>query len=160
MASQRAPRLYHLLARASHSVKQQLERRAHELLGIGTVQVGALFHLVEADGCLQKDLASALGILPSAVSGLVDRLEAGGLVQRRDCGDDGRAERLHATAAGRKIAARAKPLVADMQAVLCAGFSEAEIATVARFLAAAIERDIWPASIVKKPPRRKAGLRR
>ncbi|HEX6837805.1 MAG TPA: MarR family winged helix-turn-helix transcriptional regulator [Polyangia bacterium] len=152
--SHKQPRLYHLLARASHAVKQQLERRSHELLGIGTVQAGALFHLVDADGCLQKDLASALGILPSAVSGLVDRLEAGGLVQRRGCGDDGRAERLHATVAGRRVAARAKPLVAEMQAILSSGFSEAEIAIVARFLTAAIERE-WPASSERSSRRRR-----
>jgi DNA-binding MarR family transcriptional regulator len=145
-AAKKAPRLYHLLARASHAVRQQLERRSHELIGIGTVQVGALFHLAGADGCLQKDLAAALGILPSAVSGLVDRLEARRLVERRGCGDDGRAERLYITAAGRTIAARAKPIVTDMQAVLSAGFTAAEIEVVARFLAAAIERDIWPAA--------------
>jgi DNA-binding MarR family transcriptional regulator len=141
----KAPRLYFLLARAAHAVRQQLERRGHELIGIGTVQAGALFHLVEADGCLQKDLASALGIQPAAVSGLVARLEAGGLIERRQCGDDGRAQRLHATTLGKRTAARAQPIVAEMQATLSDGFSADEIAIVGRFLAAASEREIWPA---------------
>jgi DNA-binding MarR family transcriptional regulator len=142
----KAPRLYHLLARAAHVVRQQLERRSQDDIGIGTVQAGALFHLVATDGCMHKELASALGIQPAAVSGLVDRLEAAKLVERRPCGDDGRAQRLHATALGRRTAAKAQPIVADMQAALSAGFTRDEIAIVARFLTAAIERPIWPAS--------------
>jgi DNA-binding MarR family transcriptional regulator len=141
-----APRLYHLLARAQHAVRQQIERRAQEVLGITVSQAGALFHLVNVDGCLHKELATALGILPAAVSGLVARLEANGLVQRRPSRNDGRAELLHATALGKRTAAEALPIAAEMQAVLTAGFSAAEIAVVARFLTAAIEREIWPAA--------------
>jgi DNA-binding MarR family transcriptional regulator len=140
------PRLFHLLDRAAHAVRQRLERRTRDELGISMVQLGALFYLVGSDGCLHKDLADALGIQPAAVSGLVDRMAAAGLVQRRTCTDDGRAQRLHVTAAGKRVASQARPAVAEMQAALVAGFSDAEIAIIARFLAAAVERELWPSS--------------
>lgn len=146
MSAPKAPRLYFLLERAAHVVREQVERRTHEGLGVGSVQLGALFHLVANDGCRHKELASALGVLPSAVSGLVARMEAKGLVDRRVCADDARAERLRATASGRRFVQQALPIVAEMQAALSAGFTEAEIAIVGRFLTAAIEKEIWPAT--------------
>lgn len=144
----RSPRLFFLLDRAAHAVRQRLERRARDELGVSMVQLGALFYLVtsEGGGCLSRQLADALGIQPAAVSGLVDRMAAAGLVQRRTCADDGRAQRLHATATGKRIAGQARPAVAQMQAALTEGFTDAEIAVVARFLAAAAERALWPAS--------------
>jgi len=144
-----APRLFLLLDRAAHAVRQRLERRARDELGVSMVQVGALFHLIGHDGCLHKELADALGIQPAAVSGLVDRMVAAGLVVRRTCADDGRAQRLHATASGKRIAGKARPVVAAMQAALVAGFSDAEIAIIARFLATAADRALWS---VPAPP--------
>jgi DNA-binding MarR family transcriptional regulator len=137
------PRLFLLLERAAHAVRQRLERWSRDELGISMVQLGALFQLVGSDGCLHKELAEALGIQPAAVSGLVDRMAAAGLVQRRPCSDDARAQRLHATAAGKRIAGKARPAVAEAQAALVEGFTEAEIAIVARFLSAAATRELW-----------------
>ena len=134
------PRMFWLLDRASHAVRQRLERRAHDELGVTMVQVGALFQLAGRNGCLHKELADALGIQPAGVSGLIDRMEAAELVHRRSCPTDGRVQRLFITAAGKRIVDRARPLVARMQAQLLAGFSDAEIAIIARFLSTAIER--------------------
>ncbi|MBA3455528.1 MAG: MarR family transcriptional regulator, partial [Deltaproteobacteria bacterium] len=91
---------------------------------------------------LAKELAEALGIQPAGVSGLVDRMQIGGLVVRKACAEDGRAQRLHITAAGKRAVAQALPMVSKLQGVLTAGFSEAEIAVVVRFLTAAIEREL------------------
>ena len=137
-------RLFLLLDRAAHAVRHRLERRAQRDLGISVVQLGALFHLTAHDGCLHKELADALGIQAAGVSGLVDRMESAGLVQRRVSEVDARAQHLHASAAGKRIASKAGPIVGEMQARLVAGFSEAELAIVARFLAAAAERDLYP----------------
>ena len=138
------PRLFLLLDRAAHAVRQRLDRQAQDALGISTVQLGALFHLVGHEGCLQKELASALGIQPAAVTGLVDRMETAGLVQRRAHATDARAQRLHATAAGKRVAAKARPVVATLQDALLAGFDAAEIAVITRFLTAAAQRDLRP----------------
>lgn len=138
------PRLFLLLGRAAHAVQQRLEHRARDEFGVSMVQVGALFFLGSKDGSLHKELADALGIQPAGASGLVDRMVRGGLVQRRACRDDGRAQRLYLTAAGKRIVAKARPAVAAMQASLTAGFSDDELAVVARFLTAAIERELTP----------------
>ena len=142
MTRAKGPKLFLLLERASHAVRQRLERRAATELDASMVQVGALFHLAGHDGCLAKELAEALGIQPAGVSGLVDRMQSAGLVQRKACADDGRAQRLHITAAGKRAVTRALPLVAEMQAVLTEGFTDGEISVVVRFLTAAIEREL------------------
>jgi len=142
MTRAKGPKLFLLLERASHSVRQRLERRARDELDASMVQVGALFHIASQDGCLAKELAEALGIQPAGVSGIVDRMQAAGLVQRKACAEDGRAQRLHITASGKRAVAKALPLVGKMQGVLTEGFTDAELAVVARFLTAAIDREL------------------
>ena len=131
-----------LLDRAAHAVRQRLERRAQGELGISMVQVVALLYLADNDGCLNKHLAEALGVQPAGVSGLVDRMQSAGLVQPRASKTDARAQHLHATAAGKKIAIAAKPIIAAMQAELTAGFSDDELDVIARFLTAASAREL------------------
>ena len=55
------------------------------------------------DGCTQIELSRLLIMHRSNVTGLVDRLEARGLVQRRDSPHDRRVYRVILTAAGRKL---------------------------------------------------------
>jgi|SRR5690242_11100502 len=55
------------------------------------------------DGCTQIELSRSLIMHRSNVTGLVDRLEARRLVQRRDSADDRRAYRVMLTPAGRKL---------------------------------------------------------
>lgn len=138
----RKHRLFMLLDRAAHVVRQRLERSAKAELGVSMVQVGALFYLAEHDGCLHKQLAEALGVQPAGVSGLVDRMQAAGLVQVRASSTDARAQHLHATAAGKRIAVAARPIVTAMQAELSAGFTDDELDVIARFLAAASARKL------------------
>ena len=75
MTRAKGPKLFLLLERASHAIRQRLERRARDELDASMVQVGALFHVASHDGCLAKELAEALGIQPAGVSGLVDGLQ-------------------------------------------------------------------------------------
>lgn len=131
--------MFHLLDRAAHAVRQQLERGAREQLGAPLAQVGALLHLAAHDGCRPSELATALAIQPAATTGLVDRLVEAGLARRQPCPDDARAQRLGATARGRRVADRAAPLIAGLQARLVAGFSAAELDVIARFLRHAAE---------------------
>ncbi|MEW6302539.1 MAG: MarR family transcriptional regulator [Verrucomicrobiota bacterium] len=89
----------------------------------------------EAEGLSQVELSQRLIMHRSNVTGLVDRLEARGLVRRDAAPDDRRAYRVRLTAAGRKLlkailphyyrtaeqvwgampAARAKQLVAELE---------------------------------------------
>ena len=55
------------------------------------------------EGCTQIELSRLLIMHRSNVTGLVDRLEARGLVQRRDSAHDRRVYRVILTAAGKKL---------------------------------------------------------
>ena len=55
------------------------------------------------DGCTQIELSRSLIMHRSNVTGLVNRLEARGLVQRRDSANDRRAYRVVLTVTGRKL---------------------------------------------------------
>jgi DNA-binding MarR family transcriptional regulator len=57
-----------------------------------------------------------------------------GLIEKRADPDDGRASRLWLTAMGRKALARTKVGVAELNARLTEGFSDAEIDIVSRWL--------------------------
>jgi DNA-binding MarR family transcriptional regulator len=57
----------------------------------------------QLDGCTQIELSRSLIMHRSNVTGLVDRLEARGLVQRHDSARDRRAYRVVLTPAGRKL---------------------------------------------------------
>ena len=57
----------------------------------------------QPDGCAQIDLSRSLIMHRSNVTGLVDRLEARGLVRRRDSENDRRAYRVVLTPEGRQL---------------------------------------------------------
>lgn len=98
------------------------------------VQAGVLFVLARQDGATMGQLATELDLAPSAVSGLVQRLEALGWVQRRPCPEDARTQRVRLLAAGRAQLPPLREALALINERLTAGFTEAELQTVARWL--------------------------
>jgi len=59
--------------------------------------------VVRHEGISLKDLSAAMSLAHSTVSGIVDRLERQGLVERRTDANDGRVSLIHATAAVREF---------------------------------------------------------
>jgi DNA-binding MarR family transcriptional regulator len=90
--------------------------------------------LGKRDGALMGEAGAALDLGPPGVSGLAERMVEAGLIDKRSDPDDGRAWRLWLTAAGRKALARTKADVAELNARLIEGFSDAEIDIVSRWL--------------------------
>lgn len=127
-------RLFYLLNRARHNVYKRADQRSEEKLGISVTQVGALLLVAENEGCLLKELAQKLNLNNSALTGLAGRMEANGLLERRSCATDGRAVRLYATVLGRSQIEAAKPLITELNRAMTAGFNEAEVAIIERFL--------------------------
>ena len=101
---------------------------------VTAAQSGLLFVLGRRDGVLMGEAGAALDLGPPGISGLVDRMTAANLIKRRPDADDGRAWRLWLTPAGRAALARSKTGLSEVNARLTAGFSEAEIDVVARWL--------------------------
>jgi DNA-binding MarR family transcriptional regulator len=68
-------------------------------------QCDVLTTLSEQEGISQQDLAERLYVTKGNISGLIDRLAAAGLVERRALPGDRRSHALHLTEAGRAAAA-------------------------------------------------------
>ncbi len=134
------PRLFHLMSLAQHRLQKLTDSAFKEAVGISTTQLGVLFLLEKNPGAMPKDVGEGLGVNASAITALIGRMEEAGLVRRQASDEDGRAVRLFATADGLARAAAARPILASLNARLNADFSEREIATVARFLNAVLDR--------------------
>ena len=127
------PRLVFLLTVAQRRLQRWMAARA-EHNGVTAAQSGLLFVLGQRDGVLIGEAGAALDLGPPGISGLVDRMTAASLIRRRADPDDGRAWRLWLTPAGRAALAQSKAGLAEINARLTDGFSEAEIDVVARWL--------------------------
>jgi DNA-binding MarR family transcriptional regulator len=102
--------------------------------GVTASQSGLLLVLGQRDGVLMGEAGAALDLGPPGISGLVDRMIAAKLIQRRPDPDDGRAWRLWLTPAGRAALAETKAGLFEINARLTDGFSDAELDVVSRWL--------------------------
>ncbi|MFB9886261.1 MarR family winged helix-turn-helix transcriptional regulator [Balneatrix alpica] len=127
-------RLFFLLTQAQKRLYRHADRRCEQELGSSVTQLAALLYIVKQPGCLQKDLAAELDLNKSAITGLLSRMEANGLVSRQTPSDDARGQALYPTALGESKAAAVKPLIQQFNQRFSEAFSEQELALVARFL--------------------------
>lgn len=72
-------------------------------IGLSIPQFDLLSTLSEREGASQQEIAERLYVTKGNVSGLIDRLAALGLVERRALPADRRSYALHLTAEGRRI---------------------------------------------------------
>jgi len=84
-------------------------------------------------------VAVATGLTPAAVTALIDRLEARGLVTRTRSLEDRRKVVIEATEATRGLSARYYGAIAREGEKVIASFSDAELATISRFVNAALD---------------------
>ncbi|HZT07315.1 MAG TPA: MarR family transcriptional regulator [Chloroflexota bacterium] len=98
-----ADRVWSLLLRLTFErVHQHVDAAAAEL-ELATSQAIALSELEDERPISMRELAARLQCHPSNITGLVDRLEARGLVERRPDGRDRRVKGLALTAKGEQI---------------------------------------------------------
>src|SRR4051812_4392162 len=82
--------------------------------GLTPRQTAILRTLTEREGARIGDLAAAVELSPSAMTRVVEKLEAQGLVERvRGVGDDGRAAMVKITSAGREVRKRIDHLMQE-----------------------------------------------
>ncbi len=92
-------RLIRLETRIRAEISSRLKR-----LGLSVPQCDVLTTLTEQEGISQQDLAQRLYVTKGNISGLVDRLVAAGLVQRRSIAGDRRSHAIFLTEDGRRVA--------------------------------------------------------
>ena len=130
-------RMFWHLARAYRRVSAASDARLADL-GLTGTQAGALYCFGD-DGLLVGELAATLDLAQSAASGLAQRLEEAGLVERHEVAGDGRAARLKLTPSGRRKRDEAARRTVTANGQLLQGFTDNEIDTVVRWLAHAAE---------------------
>lgn len=131
--SPREHRLVFLLNVGQRRLQRWIAAQTHRN-GVTASQSGLLFVLGQRDGVLMGEAGAALDLGPPGISGLVDRMSAANLIQRRADPEDGRAWRLWLMPAGRTALAQSKAGLSEINARLADGFTEAEVDVVARWL--------------------------
>jgi MarR family transcriptional regulator for hemolysin len=112
-----------------HDVARLLRRRFdmeaqhHDLTLPQWRVIGQLAH---ADHCSQVELAGLIETDPMTVSGLIERLEAKGLVVREADPEDSRAKIVTITDKARALVIEMKAMAAEMYAEVFDGISEAD----------------------------------
>ena len=155
----REPRFAHLIHQAHRCLFRAVDRELRASLGISSTQLGVLYYLHEHPDCSLSTLSDGLMLNNSAITGVVARMRKTGLVERRVADEDRRAARVlaavdrvilpvqqfhrdvhHREAQRPALQAVARPLLDRFTTTLRAGFSEAELDTVRRFLARTTDR--------------------
>ena len=100
------------------AVGAHVQIRFAELLvpyGLQPHHFGLLRRVAAQEGRTQQDLADALQMRRAAVVGVVDDLEALGLLERRRHPVDRRANALHLTAAGRRLVTKLSAVISVLE---------------------------------------------
>jgi DNA-binding MarR family transcriptional regulator len=135
--------LFFRLWRVSHT------RAAAALEAVGlTPALFALLNVIGArEGAIQQELGAVLGIDPSTMVSLIDRLESAAAAKRRPCPTDRRAREVAITAKGRRLLERARRLVSDAEDEVLQGLTRAErgelVTLLRRALASAPPQSPW-----------------
>jgi len=129
-----APKLVFLLHVGLRSVERWLEGRPDRSPTLSSAQAGVLFYLGRHEGALIGEVAQALSIGASAMTGLANRMEQAGLILRHRSDADGRAIGLSLSNEGEIARQRALAGLAELNTKMTDGFTDAEIKTVARWL--------------------------
>lgn len=101
--------------------------RALKPLGLTRSQWWVLAFLSRRDGMTQTALAADLDLTKVAIGGLIDRMEAGGFVERRTDERDARARRVYLTRAGQKLVTTIRESVDTVEAEILALVTEDDL---------------------------------
>ncbi|MFE5311001.1 MarR family winged helix-turn-helix transcriptional regulator [Isoptericola sp. NPDC056605] len=137
--TRRPPRLVFLTIAAERQLRRWIARRgAHTAgnggQGIGAPAAGVLLHLADHPGATVGEVTAALEASPAGASGLLARMERADLVRRRADPDDRRTVRLDLTPTGTAALDDVRAALAEVNDRLTDGFTDDELATVARWL--------------------------
>ncbi len=124
-------RLLRLESRLNFAVTERLRK-----IGLSVPQCDVLTTLTEAEGVSQQELAKRLYVTKGNISGLLDRLEAAGLVERRSTASDRRQYEIYLTPAGRESAEEAIAIQHSMIRATFGRLAAGDLATFESLLVA------------------------
>lgn len=118
---------------------QRITSRAtqeYRRLGLSIPQFDLLSSLSEREGVSQQEIAERLYVTKGNVSGLIDRLEAQGYVERRALPNDRRSYALHLTDEGRRLTQAGLAMQSRLITATLGQLPAADIASLDRILVA------------------------
>ncbi len=107
--------------------RTELDRRLRPL-GLSQAKWRMLLHIACSEECTQAELAARLGVEAPTVVGLLDRLTADGLVERRESPHDRRSKTVHLCEGGRKLMRPITEMAESLSHELLASLTEEEVA--------------------------------
>lgn len=123
----------YLLRRLYASMQRHCEKRMQPL-DLTAMQWGPLLLMAEGRGNTAAELARGMDIDTGAMTRMLDRLEAKGLLARARSVSDRRVVRLELTAEGLKVAAQIPHLLADVLNLHLRDFKADELLTLMGYL--------------------------
>jgi len=108
-------------------------------LNVTIAQLKSLFFISHRGTTNLSKLAAALGVTPTNVTGIVDRLVKKGLVTRTESDQDRRILLLRATEAGEKLVARLMERRRDYMSEVLTRMNEDELTTLAQGLTSLVK---------------------
>jgi len=114
-----------LLTRAARTMRRALDAK---LVGwnLTATQFIVLTKLWEEDGISFSELAERLDFDTPTLTGIIDRMERDGLVERQRCSEDRRVVRVHVTANGRSLQTEIGSLAAEVDSAALRGLAVTE----------------------------------
>lgn len=106
------PRVFYAFLGVVERKLEETQLSRHLQPGMGHV----LLRLYEGDNCIIKDISHSTHMANGTLTGLLKRMEKGGLVSCRRCPEDGRAVRVLLTPLGRSL----EPRIRDFHRQICA----------------------------------------
>ncbi len=94
--------------------------------GLNRAKWAVLARLDRYEGLKQNELAEMLDLQPISLTRLLDGLSENGLIERRSCPDDRRANRLFLTPAARPLLERLSNLGEELMSTALAGLDQSE----------------------------------
>lgn len=123
-----------ILIKVNRSHKKMIDYGVSTKIGLHRTQHIILMRLARSAALSsQKELAEHLGITPAAISGALDKLEAGGYIERK-IGADNRFNEIVITELGKSIVSETKELFSEIDKSLFLGFSDQELIEFKAFL--------------------------
>lgn len=126
MITEDQPRLGRLLAHVCRLHHTRADQRM-EQIGLYRGQAFLLMNLSEQDNMTHSEIAERLKISPAAATKVIKRMEQAGYVERRTDASDERVSRVYLCDKGRALIAQIHETFGELERVLIAGLTEAEI---------------------------------
>jgi len=116
------------LASKTYQRLSQLAKQKLSKLGITTTQCALLHVLWEQDGLKGIELGERLRIDGATITGMLDRLEQNGIIERRPDSRDRRINLIFVTDKGKELEVPVKEVLKEVEDAVLSGFTEEETA--------------------------------